>query len=342
MTVDPRDDDALTDALRTLLTSRGSSAACGRRSPSGRPADVGRVRRRRSGPISSGKRVPRDLPAPPRAAAAVPLRRRTPRPGPAAARPCRAASARPPATRRPVSGVAGLAAALGDVVDHRDRGHVWLVLAALTGRLPDHTTVVEVARAAEFDDGASLWTAVAERTTARSALTAGARRRRRGPRRRRPHRGDPAGHRHPARRPGDDPSLAGHPAVHADLAGPTATNPCASPTATELGPFGATAPGAAEEAADTTVVVPWRATYVVPELAAEPERSARLLALAALHPQPHRRHRLRLVPLTRPRRPRLGFAGVFARQPGRRPVLRPDRDDLAGRGHGVLAAGGRC
>src|SRR4051812_3896994 len=32
---------------------------------------------------------------------------------------------------------ADLAGALGDVVDPRDRGHVWLVLSVLTGRFPD-------------------------------------------------------------------------------------------------------------------------------------------------------------------------------------------------------------
>ncbi len=211
----------------------------------------------------------------------------------------------------PVSGVADLAAALGDVVDHRDRGHVWLVLAALTGRLPDHTTVVEVARAAEFDDGASLWAAVAERTTARSA-------------------------RRQVRVAVDEVLVdVAHTAATPLATGIQrvarettrrwlATRQCTpiswtdgyesvrELTATELGRFGATAPGAAEEPADTTVVVPWRATYVVAELAAEPERSARLLALAALTPNRTGVIGFDCVPLTSAETTQLGFAGVFA------------------------------
>ena len=49
----------------------------------------------------------------------------------------------------------GLPNALRDVVDPCNRAHVWLTLAVLTGRLPDRTTVVEVARADEFDGGLS-------------------------------------------------------------------------------------------------------------------------------------------------------------------------------------------
>ena len=62
-----------------------------------------------------------------------------------------------------------LAEALTNVIDPRDRSHVWLALAVLTGRFPDRTTVVELARASEFDDGRSLWRAVAELTTDESA-----------------------------------------------------------------------------------------------------------------------------------------------------------------------------
>lgn len=58
---------------------------------------------------------------------------------------------------------------LSDIVDVTDRSHVWLVLATLTGILPDTTTVIETSRYCEFDGGRSLWRAVAEHTTDESA-----------------------------------------------------------------------------------------------------------------------------------------------------------------------------
>jgi glycosyltransferase involved in cell wall biosynthesis len=211
----------------------------------------------------------------------------------------------------PVPDVAALATALGDVVDHRDRSHVWLVLAAMTGRLPDHTTVVEVARAAEFDDGASLWATVAERTTDESAarqvriavdevLV------------------DVA---HTARTPlATGIQRVARETTRRWLASRECTPVSWSDgyesvrelTATERSRFGSAAPGAVEEPADTTVVVPWRATYVVAELAAESERSARLLALAAMTPNRTGVIGFDCVPLTSAETTQLGFAGVFA------------------------------
>ena len=218
------------------------------------------------------------------------------------------AAPRPPA---PVSGLAALAGALDDVVDHRDRGHVWLVLAGLTGRLPDHTTVVEVTRAAEFDDGASLWAAVARRTTTASA--------------RRQVRiavdevlVDVA---HTARTPlATGIQRVARETTRRWLAGRECTPVSWSDgyesirelTTTERSRFGSTAPGTTEEPAQTTVVVPWRCTYVVAELAAEQERSARLLALAALTPNRTGVIGFDCVPLTSAETTQLGFAGVFA------------------------------
>ena len=75
-------------------------------------------------------------------------------------------------TTGPPVGVAShrdLAEALEGVIDAQDRSHVWLTLAVLTGRFPDRTTVVEVARSCEFDKGDSLWQAVADLTTDESA-----------------------------------------------------------------------------------------------------------------------------------------------------------------------------
>jgi glycosyltransferase involved in cell wall biosynthesis len=206
---------------------------------------------------------------------------------------------------------ATLAAALGDVIDHRDRSHVWLVLAALTGRLPDHTTVVEVARAAEFDDGASLWAAVAERTTDESAA-------------RRVRIAvdevlvDVA---HTARTPlATGIQRVARETTRRWLAARACTPVSWSEgyesvrelTATERLRFGSTAPEAVEEPTDTAVVVPWRATYIVAELAAESERSARLLALAALTPNRTGVIGFDCVPLTSAETTQRGFAGVFA------------------------------
>ena len=63
---------------------------------------------------------------------------------------------------------AGVAAALADLVDVRDRSQVWLCLAVLTGRLPEESLVLEVARSAEFDPRA-LFAAVRSETTDESA-----------------------------------------------------------------------------------------------------------------------------------------------------------------------------
>lgn len=210
-----------------------------------------------------------------------------------------------------LSGESDLAAALGDVVDPHDRSHVWLVLAALTGRLPDSATVVEVTRAAEFDDGGALWAAVAERTTQRSA--------------RRQVRiavdevlVDVA---HTAR----TPLATGIQRVARETARRwLAARECAPVswsdgyesvrelTTTERSRFGSSASGSVDDEAQTTVVVPWRSTYVVAELAAESERSARLLALAALTPNRTGVIGFDCVPLTSAETTQLGFAGVFA------------------------------
>jgi glycosyltransferase involved in cell wall biosynthesis len=223
----------------------------------------------------------------------------------------RAALGASPGPVRPIAGAAGLGAALGDVVDHRDRSHVWLALAALTGRLPDHTTVVEVTRAAEFDDGDSLWHAVVERTTPRSAA-----------RRVRIATDevlvDVA---HTARTPlATGIQRVARESTRRWLAARECTpvswtdgyESVRELTATERLRFGSEAPDTVHDVAETTVVVPWRATYVVAELAAESERSARLLALAALSPNRTGCIGFDCVPLTSAETTQLGFAGVFA------------------------------
>jgi glycosyltransferase involved in cell wall biosynthesis len=221
-----------------------------------------------------------------------------------------------------VAAAADLGGVLNDVVDHRDRSHVWLVLAVLTGRLPDRVTVVEVARASEFDHGASLWSAVAEHTTDESAgwdvrlasdevlvdvahtastdLTTGIQRVARETTRR---------------------WLAGHQCTPVSWS--AGFDAIRELTPTELrriqrgaverrrvprGPVVPRPPGEPEP----IVVVPWRATYIVPELAAEPARSIRLLALAELTPTRTGVIGFDCVPITSAETTQLGFAGVFA------------------------------
>jgi glycosyltransferase involved in cell wall biosynthesis len=205
-----------------------------------------------------------------------------------------------------------LGEALAEVIDTRNRSHVWLALAVLTGRLPDRTTVVELARASEFDNGGSLWRAVAELTTDQSAawrvrvateevlidvahtsstpLATGIQRVARETTRRwlRDHDCTPVSW------SGDFQSLR---------------------ELTKLERARIVQSRAKEDDAarpEVTVVVPWHGTYLLPELAAEPERSTRLLALAELTPNRTGVIGFDCVPITSAETTQFGFAGVFA------------------------------
>ena len=224
----------------------------------------------------------------------------------------RAALGLPGAGTVTLRSTADLSAALADAVDHSDRSHVWLALSVLTGRLPDRTTVVEVARASEFDGGVALAAAVAAGTTDESAawavrvasdevlvdlahtastvLTTGIQR----------------VARETARR-----WLATHECTPVswsrDFQSPRELTP------TERDRIERS--GAEEDVAarpEATVVVPWRATYLLPELAAEPARATRLLALAELTPNRTGVIGFDCVPITSAETTQLGFAGVFA------------------------------
>lgn len=61
-----------------------------------------------------------------------------------------------------------LSRAVDEIVDVGDRSQVWLALAVLSGRLPLPTTVTETARTAEFRSGA-LFDAIVDQTTPASA-----------------------------------------------------------------------------------------------------------------------------------------------------------------------------
>lgn len=205
-----------------------------------------------------------------------------------------------------------LAGALAGTIDVHDRAHIWLTLSVLTGRLPDRTTVVEVARASEFDGGAALAAAVAAGTTDESAawsvrvardevlvdlahtastvLTTGIQR----------------VARETARR-----WLATHECTplswSRDFQSPREL------TSTERDRIERS--GAEEDVAarpEATVVIPWHSTYLLPELAAEPARAARLLALAELSPNRTGVIGFDCVPITSAETTQLGFAGVFA------------------------------
>lgn len=205
-----------------------------------------------------------------------------------------------------------LAAALDGVVDTTDRAHVWLALAVLSGRLPDRTTVVETARACEFDDGAALWRAVADHTTDESAawrvrvasdevvvdvahtastiLTTGIQRVARWTTRRwlRDHTCTPV-------------SWARDFQAIRELTDVERRR-------IELG----VAEEDVEARPEATVVVPWGCTYLLPELAAEPARSTRLLALAELTDNRTGVIGFDCVPITSAETTQTGFAGVFA------------------------------
>jgi glycosyltransferase involved in cell wall biosynthesis len=215
-------------------------------------------------------------------------------------------------TRSAVQSRYDLAEALTNVIDPRDRSHVWLALAVLTGRLPDRTTVVEVARASEFDDGSSLWRAVADLTSDESASW---------------------------------PVRVATGEVLVDVAHTTSTDlmtgiqrVARETTLRWLSEHACTpvswsrdfqslreltrlerqriVPSTDEDDAGwrphATVVVPWRASYVLPELAAEPARSARLLALSEFTPNRTGVIGFDCVPITSAETTQVGFAGVFA------------------------------
>ena len=205
-----------------------------------------------------------------------------------------------------------LAEALVDVLDTRNRSHVWLALAVLTGRFPDRTTVVELARASEFDGGRSFWRAVADLTTDESAswrvrvatdevlidvahtastvLTTGIQRVARETTRRwlRDHVCTPVSWSR------DFQSLRELTVLErARIVQSKAEEDVEAPP-------------------EATVVVPWHGTYMLPELAAEPKRSARLLAMAELTPNRTGVIGFDCVPITSAETTQLGFAGVFA------------------------------
>jgi glycosyltransferase involved in cell wall biosynthesis len=208
-----------------------------------------------------------------------------------------------------------LGAALADVVDVTDRSHVWLTLAVLTGVLPTATTVIETSRYSEFDGGQSLWTAVADLTTTKSAgwtvrvvtevvlvdvaltaetnFTSGIQRVVRETTRRwvRDH--------------GAETMLVGW---TADFEAMRELTPAEHDRA-----VGNDLESEVEARTATAVVVPWRATYLLPELAPELNRTSRLASLAEFMPGRTGVIGFDCVPITSSETTTPGFADYFAR-----------------------------
>lgn len=204
---------------------------------------------------------------------------------------------------------------LRDTVDVTDRAQVWLALAVLSGRLPDETTVVEVARAGEFDGPAPLAAAV-ERTTDAESMTWEVR----------VARGTLVDVAHTV----STPLMTGIQRVARETARRWLERDDVTPVSWTPG-FAAlreltaaehellvSGRAAAEELAPgpddaLTVVVPWHGTYLVPELGAEPGRTSALLSLARFSTNATGAIGFDLVPITTAETTQLGFAAVFAR-----------------------------
>lgn len=209
-----------------------------------------------------------------------------------------------------------LASVLGDLVATGDRSQVWLALAVLSGTLPDETTVLEVSRSGEFDSGLALAAAVTEATTRASArwtvrvardevlvdvahtvgthLATGIQR----------------VTREVARRWMGDRGCV--PVAWTD--GFRSLRALTDDELTRVREARPNPDPGAPQPADATVVVPWTgATYVVPELAAEPERTSRLLALARFAPVRTSVLGHDCIPVTSAETTAIGLGAVFAR-----------------------------
>lgn len=209
-----------------------------------------------------------------------------------------------------------LSTALAGVVRPTDRAQVWLTLAVLTGLLPDEATVVETARAGEFEGTAPLAARVLALSTDASMTWS-------------------------VRVENEDalvdvahtvstPLMTGIQRVARETARRWLAAGGVTPVSWTPG-FGAvrelTTPehellvsgrAAADELAPgpddrLSVVVPWGTRYLVPELGAEPGRTARLLALARFSRNRTGCIGFDLVPITTAETTQLGFAAVFAR-----------------------------
>jgi len=207
-------------------------------------------------------------------------------------------------------GVDDLVRHIGSVVDLTDRAQVWLALATLSGVFPDDSEVVDTTRACELEGPAALWEQVARMTTATSS-------------------------RYDVRVSLGATLVDVNHTVATDLA--TGIQRVARETVQRwldgrgcvpvawTDGFGALreltaleasrlAPAIDPTSADTprtVVVVPWLSRVVIPELAAEHDRSRRLLALARYSLNETGVIGFDCVPLTSAETTAEGFTSVF-------------------------------
>ena len=212
----------------------------------------------------------------------------------------------------PAHDEASFSAALGALIDVRDRSEVWLALSVLTGRLPSESLVLETARSSEFDRSAlvravrrettresAAWKVVVERDrtlvdvgdTATSTLATGIQR------------------------------------VVREVAKRWTTIETArltgwTPDWQSLRDLGPSELDRVERASARTeddgvetagvVVVPWHTTYILLEVSAEPPRSARIRALARFSGSHTAALCYDLIPVTSSETASPGMTGVFA------------------------------
>lgn len=202
---------------------------------------------------------------------------------------------------------------LGELVDIRDHAQVWLAITVLTGRLPEVHTVVETAREAEFDSHVLVRTIVEETTdesagwavrvvtgtvvvdvahTASTTLMTGIQRVVRETTRR---------------------WLREHDVLPVSWTQDFDAVRDLTPVELDRILRAEAADEDLPSTAEPSVVVPWNARYVVPELAAEEERTGRLRALALYSRSPLSAVGFDLIPVTSGDTTSPGMSDAFAR-----------------------------
>lgn len=201
--------------------------------------------------------------------------------------------------------------AIAALVDPADWSQVWLALAVLSGRLPDEAVVTRVAREAEFEPLGLAKAIVAQLTpgnavrtvrvvsnvvvdvgnTAAATFTTGIQRVVRE-------------------------TVSRWLVVHDDVMPVAWTEDFGAMrtlTRDEAAAFGVDDPTLPIDAEDADVVVPWRATVMTAELAAEPQRSTRMRALSRFSGNPSGSIAYDLVPIVAAETSAAGMSDVFAR-----------------------------
>jgi glycosyltransferase involved in cell wall biosynthesis len=202
---------------------------------------------------------------------------------------------------------------LGELVDVRSHPQVWLAITVLTGRFPEVATVVETAREAEFDPGRLARTIAEETTddsarwavriesdkvvidvahTASTTLMTGIQR----------------VVRETARR-----WIAAHDVVPVSWSQDFDAMRDLTPVELDRIMRAEAAHEDLPSTSEPSVVVPWRTRYVVPELAAEEERTGRLRALALYSECPLSAIGYDLIPITSGDTTSPGMSDAFAR-----------------------------